>query len=114
LLEWIAWDSFEFEEASCIPRYSFSDPSAFYARSYYAPLRHDLCNSSDHDINLCPYYVSYAQPNFASSWGNTDVVLTLFDTSLLLAQCTRLKMGEPFEVVARFSVVDAILNWKIL
>jgi len=34
LLEWIAWDSFEFEKASRISRYSFSDPCAFYARSY--------------------------------------------------------------------------------
>ena len=110
----MAWDSFEFENAGRISGYLFPNPCVFYARRYYASFWCDLCNSSDHDINLCPYYVSYAQPNFASSWGNTDVVLTLFDTSLLLAQCTRLKMGEPFEVVARFSVVDAILNWKIL
>jgi len=37
LLEWIAWDSFEFEKASCVSRYSFLDPCAFYCRSYYAP-----------------------------------------------------------------------------
>ena len=36
LLEWIAWDSFEFEKASCVCGHSFLDPGAFYARSYYA------------------------------------------------------------------------------
>jgi len=36
LLKWIAWDSFEFEKASLISEYSFLDPCAFYARSYYA------------------------------------------------------------------------------
>ena len=37
LLEWIAWDSFEFEKVSCGFGYSFPDSCAFYARSYYAP-----------------------------------------------------------------------------
>ena len=37
LLLWVAWDSFEFEKACCVYRYSFPDPCAFYARSYYAP-----------------------------------------------------------------------------
>jgi len=36
LLEWIVWDSFEFEKTSLISRYSSSDPGAFYRRSYYA------------------------------------------------------------------------------
>jgi len=36
LLEWIAWDSFEVEKASRVSKYLFSDPRAFYARSYYA------------------------------------------------------------------------------
>ena len=36
-LEWIAWDSFEFEKASHVSRYSFPDSCAFYARSSYAP-----------------------------------------------------------------------------
>ena len=36
LLEWIAWNSFEFEKASFISRYSFFDPSMFCTRSYYA------------------------------------------------------------------------------
>ena len=35
LLEWIAWDSFEFEKTSCVSRYSFFDPCVFCARSYY-------------------------------------------------------------------------------
>ena len=34
LLEWIAWDSFEFEKAGRTSRYSFSDPCAFNVRSY--------------------------------------------------------------------------------
>jgi len=55
-LEWIAWDSFEFEKASRISRYSCFDPCAFYSRSYYASFWPDLCKSSDHHINSCPYY----------------------------------------------------------
>ena len=47
------------------------------------------------------------QPDFVSSWDNTDVVLTLPDLSFPLAQCIGLKAGESFEGVARFSVVDA-------
>ena len=35
-LEWIAWDSFEFEKASRLYGYSFHNPCAIYARSYYA------------------------------------------------------------------------------
>ena len=46
LLEWIAWDSFEFDKASRICGYSCHDPCAFYAKSYYAPLWCDMCNSS--------------------------------------------------------------------
>jgi len=37
LLKWIAWDSFEFEKASRVSRYSFPDPCALHARSYYTP-----------------------------------------------------------------------------
>ena len=37
--------------------------------------------------NSCPYYACYAQPYFASPRDNTDVLLTLFDLSLPLAQC---------------------------
>ena len=36
LLEWIVWDSFEFEKASHVSIYSLSDPRVFYAKSYYA------------------------------------------------------------------------------
>ena len=77
LLEWITWDSFDFEKASCISRYSFPDPCAFYCRSYYAPFWCDLCSSFDHDINSCPYYAYYDQFNFdrfdlTSLWDNTD------------------------------------------
>ena len=60
LLEWVAWDSFEFEKASCLSRDSFPDPCALYIRSYYAPFWCDVCNSSDHNISSCPYYASYA------------------------------------------------------
>jgi len=74
LLEWIAWDSFEFEKASRISRHSFLDPCSFYSRSYYAPFLCDLCKSSDHDINSCLCYACYAQRDFVSPWDNTDVV----------------------------------------
>ena len=37
LLEWIVWDSFEFEKASRVSKYSFPDPFALYGRSCYAP-----------------------------------------------------------------------------
>jgi len=66
-----------------------------------------LCNSSDHDINSHPHYVCYTQPNFAPPMGNTKVVLTLHDSSFPLAKCTRLEVGEPFGIVARFSFNDA-------
>ena len=46
LLDWVAWDSFEFEKASCVCGCYFPDPCAFYARSYYAPLWCDICNST--------------------------------------------------------------------
>ena len=60
LLVWVAWDSFEFEKACCVYRYSFSDPCAFYARSYYAPLWCDLCNTSTHNVSSCLYFACYA------------------------------------------------------
>jgi len=66
LLEWITWDSIEFEKVSRVSRYSFFDPCVFYARFYYAPFWCELCKSSDHETNLCPYYAYYAQPDFAS------------------------------------------------
>jgi len=53
------------------------------------------------------------QPNFALPWDNTNVALTLNDSSFLLVQCMGLKMGEPFGVVARFAVVDDVLSEKI-
>ena len=56
LLGWIAWESFEFEKASRVFGYSFPDPCAFYVRSYYVRLRCDMCNSSNHNANSCPYY----------------------------------------------------------
>jgi len=66
-----------------------------------------LCNASDHDINLCPYYTCYAQPDFVSPLDNTDVVLTLHDSSFPLAQCMGLEEGDSFGGDARSSVVDA-------
>ena len=56
LLVWVVWDSFEFEKASCVSRYSFHDLCAFYARSYYAPFWCDMCNSCIHNVSSCPYY----------------------------------------------------------
>ena len=47
--------SFEFEKATIISKYSFLDPCTFYSRSYYAPFWCDLCNSSYHTTNSCPY-----------------------------------------------------------
>ena len=73
LLEWITWDSFEFEKASLISRYLFPTLCTFYARSYYAPFWCDSCNSSNRDTD------------FASSRGNTDVFgLTLQHPGLIL------------------------------
>ena len=80
LLELIAWDSFEFKKASRISRYLFSDPCAFYTRSYYVPFWFGLCNSSDYEINLCPYHACYVQPDFASPSDNTNIVLNLLDS----------------------------------
>jgi len=110
LLEWIAWDSFEFENASRIYGYSFHDPCVFYARSYYAPLWCVMCSSSDHNITSCPYYACFYQPDFASPKDNTDVVLTLPDSSLPLAQCTGFEGGEPFGYATRFSGISAYLE----
>ena len=84
LLERIAWDLFEFEKASYVSRYFFSNLCAFYARSYNAVLWCDMYNSSDHNITSCPHYACYAQPDFASLKGKTDLVLTLHESSLSL------------------------------
>ena len=43
---------------------------------------------------------------FASPRDNTDVVLTLLDSSIPLAQCMRLQVGNRFWFVDRFDVVD--------
>ena len=32
----------------------------FYARSYYAPLWCDLCNTSAHNVSSCLFYACYA------------------------------------------------------
>jgi len=63
LLEWVAWDSFEFEKASCVYGFLFHDPCAFYVISYYAPLWCVMCNSSTHDVSSCPYYACYTHSN---------------------------------------------------
>jgi len=64
-------------------------------RSYYAPFRCDLCNSYDLAINSY-LYARYAQLGFASPRNNADVVLSLPDSSFLLAECTGLEAGKPF------------------
>jgi len=96
-LEWIASDSFAFEKASRICGYSVHDPCAFFARSYYAPFRCDLCNSPDHNANSCPYSAYYAHP----------------DSSLPLVQCMRLEVGEPFGLVTRFGTNNACYRLEI-
>jgi len=65
-----------------------------------------LCTCYDHAINSCPY-ACYAQPNFASPIDNTDIVLSLHDSSFPLAQHKGLEVGEHFGVFTRFDVVDA-------
>ena len=102
-------DSFEFEKASHLSGCYFPVPSAFYARSYYAPLWCDLC-SSYHNITSCPYYACYAQPDFAPPRDSTDVVLSLVDSCLLLAQCMGFEEGEPFGYAARLSGISACLE----
>jgi len=101
-LKWVAWDSFEFEKASRVSGYSFHDPCAFCALSYYTPLWCDMCNSSDHNITSCPYY--------ASPRDKIDVVLTLPSSSVSLAQCTGFEGGEPFSYVAGLSGLNACLE----
>ena len=39
-----------------------------------------FCNSSSHETNSHPYYVCYAQLDFASPMDNTDIVLTVHDS----------------------------------
>ena len=112
MLEWIAWDSFEFGKVSRLSRYVFPDPYAFHARSYYPLLRCDLCSSSDHNANSCPYYACYAQPDLVSPRDSTVVILTLLDSSLPFAQCTGFNGGEPFRCAAGLSGVSACLEWE--
>jgi len=92
LLEWIAWDSFEFDKASCVYGYSFYNPCAFYARSYYTPLWCDMCNSSAHNVSSCLYYTCYAHP----------------DSSLPLTQSMRLEVGEPLGLVSSFGMSNVL------
>jgi len=91
LLEWIGWDSFEFDKASRIYGYSFPDPYAFYAKSHYAPLWCDMCNSSAHNVSSCPY----------------DACYTHFDSSLPLTQSMGFDVGEPFGLAASFGMDNA-------
>ena len=112
MIDWIAWDSLEFKKASHVFGDSFSDPYAWYARLYYAPFWCDMRNSSDENANSCPYYACYAQHDFASPRANTDVVLTLPDSSFPLAQCTGFEVDEPFQYVTRLSRASACLDSK--
>jgi len=112
LLEWIAWDSFEFEKASHACRYSVSIPCTFYCRSYYALFWCDLYSSSDHATNSCSYYACCTQPYFASLIDNTEIVPTLNGLSFPLASCMGLGEGDPFGFDARPDVADACFNWE--
>ena len=71
-----------------------------------------MCNSSDHHAKSCPYYACYAQPDFASPRDYTDVVLTLHDSSLPLAQCTGFEGGEPLGYAAKFSRDNALCGFE--
>ena len=92
LLEWVAWDSFDFEKASCVSGYLFHDPCAFYARLYCAPFWCDMCNSSTHNVSSCPYYAYCAHS----------------DSSLPLTQSMRLEVGKSFGLGASFSMNNAL------
>ena len=93
--------------------FSFLDTCAFYAISYYAFFWHDMCSSYDHNINLRPHYAFYAQPKFASPRDNTEVILTLPDSSFSLAQCKEHEVGEPFGFVSKVDVIDACFELMV-
>jgi len=71
---------------------SFHDPYAFCARSYYAPLWYDVCNSSAHNVSSCPYYACCAH----------------FDSCLPLTQSISLEVGEPFGLGASFGMNNSL------
>ena len=96
-LEWVAWDSFEFEKASRIYGYSFHVPCAFYDRSYYAPFWCDLCNSFDHNVSSYPYYACYAHP----------------DSSLPLAQCTWFEGVNLLGMLQGLVGLMHVRSWKL-
>jgi len=98
LLEWVARDSFEFDNASRVYGYSFPDPCAFYAKSYYAPLWCDMCNSSAHNVSSCPY----------------DACYTHFDSSLPLTQSMGLEVDEPFGLGSGFGMDNACCGLETL
>jgi len=110
LLKWIAWNSFEFEKAGRVSGYSCFDPCAFSTKSYYNPFWCQLYSSSDHAIDSCRYYACYAQLDFVSLVDNTDIVLTLPNSSFALAQCLGLKAGEPFRGVANLVFFMHVLS----
>jgi len=106
LLEWIAWDSFEFEKASLICRYSISIHCTFYYRSYYAPFWCNLCSYSDHATNSCPHYVCYTQPYFASPTTKTQPI----PEGKSDANCGRRKMSEA--PTGKLAGPDGIQNFQ--
>jgi len=91
LLEWVAWDSFEFEKASCVYGYSFHDLCAFYTKSYYISLWCDMCNYSVHNVSSCP--IAYCAHSHSS---------------LPFTQSMRLAVGESFGLAASFGVNNAL------
>ena len=96
LLLWVACYSFECEKACCVYRYSFPDPCVFYARSFYAPLWCDLCNTSAHNVSSCPYYACYAHSNSSS----------------LLIGCTGLEVGESVGLGVSFDMDNAFCGYR--
>jgi len=96
LREWITWDLFEFEKASCVFRHLFPDPCDVACLILLAII-----------INLCPYYACYAQSEVTSPMDSTDDFLTLPDSSFALTQCAGLEAGDPFGFFTRFDAVEA-------
>ena len=74
-------------------------------------MRHDICLSELLEIHfslrrLVVLMRHGAQPDVASPMDNTDIVLTLPDSSFPLAQCIGLEAGEAFGFIARFNVTN--------
>ena len=59
-------------------------------------------------------YACYAQPDLASPKDNTDVVMTLPNSSFPLAQCMGLEVSERFGLLLGLVSLMHVLSQKIL